>query len=114
MGVVLRAILRVRRIRAKAAWRPAAFCLELPRSEGPLIALWDREWMMQVLANLVGNALRFSPEGGFIEVVVEPAGGLFFVAVSDRGPGVPKEAVQAAVDEGDADLNLAQVPLLRE
>jgi signal transduction histidine kinase len=42
-----------------------------------------------VLANLLSNALKFTPEGGRIEVVVEQADGEAHVEVADTGPGVP-------------------------
>ena len=52
-------------------------------------AVWaDRDRIAQVLANLVGNAHKFTPEGGRIEVRAEAiAEGVRFV-VSDSGPGL--------------------------
>ncbi|MGB9592582.1 MAG: sensor histidine kinase, partial [Anaerolineae bacterium] len=42
----------------------------------------------QVLLNLVGNALRHTPEGGRITLVAEAAEGAITVSVRDTGPGI--------------------------
>jgi len=51
----------------------------------------DREQMAVVLDNLLSNAIRFSPEGGRIEVLAERLGQEVRIRVCDQGPGVPKE-----------------------
>jgi PAS domain S-box-containing protein len=48
-----------------------------------------RTW--QVLSNLVGNAVKFSPPGAPIVVTVERAGPDVAVAVTDAGPGIPTD-----------------------
>ncbi len=57
-------------------------------------ARFDRLRVERVLANLVGNAVKFGAAGGTIEigtrVLAEPAG-FVEVSVSDDGPGVPRE-----------------------
>lgn|GEM_PF-781218 len=45
----------------------------------------------QVLSNLVGNALKFSPEGSRVSVTCAASGGELRVSVSDQGPGIPAE-----------------------
>lgn len=48
----------------------------------------------QVLNNLIGNAVKFSPPGTTVEVRLEPAGdGRVCLAVRDQGEGVPAEAL---------------------
>jgi signal transduction histidine kinase len=52
----------------------------------------DRERSLQVLANLVGNALRYTPGGGSVTIEVgAPAHGFVRFAVRDTGPGVAPE-----------------------
>ena len=55
--------------------------------------LCDRERILQVLGNLVGNAIKFTPNGGTITVHAEPAEGHVLVSVADTGPGIPDEYV---------------------
>jgi signal transduction histidine kinase len=58
--------------------------------EGPLPAVaGDGEKVKQVLFNLVENAVKYSPDGGRIEVRLEPANGSLRFAVSDEGLGIP-------------------------
>jgi two-component system OmpR family sensor kinase len=51
----------------------------------------DRAKIVQVLQNLVGNALKFTPPHGRIDVRVRRAGGEALVAVEDTGPGIGDE-----------------------
>ena len=51
----------------------------------------DSTRMEQVLTNLVGNALRYSPEGTTVLVRMEEREGQAHVEVVDNGPGVPEE-----------------------
>jgi len=51
----------------------------------------DVELIHRVLDNLLDNALKFTPAGGVVEVVVERGGGHALVQVTDTGPGVPVE-----------------------
>jgi len=46
---------------------------------------------MQVMANLISNAVKFSPKGEQVEIAVESLEGRVRVAVIDRGPGIPEE-----------------------
>jgi signal transduction histidine kinase len=65
----------------------------------------DRERLRQVLANLVDNAVKYSPEGGTVRLRAAVANGLAWIAVSDSGPGIPEDQ-QALVFEkfGRADV----------
>jgi signal transduction histidine kinase len=54
----------------------------------------DRDRILQVLTNLMGNALKFAPEGSEVTVTAEPWHGSVVLSVLDQGPGVPPEARQ--------------------
>ena len=49
----------------------------------------DEDKLRQVLINLLDNAVKYSPDGGAIEVRVEPNSTNVSVAVSDQGLGIP-------------------------
>jgi PAS domain S-box-containing protein len=51
----------------------------------------DSDRLMQVLANLLSNAAKFSPPGSEVQVKVERLGARVRVAVKDRGTGIPEE-----------------------
>ncbi len=51
----------------------------------------DKERVIQILSNLLANAIKFTPEGGAITVGVEPLGEEVRLSVSDTGSGIPAE-----------------------
>ncbi|HKB78267.1 MAG TPA: HAMP domain-containing sensor histidine kinase, partial [Thermoanaerobaculia bacterium] len=62
---------------------------EVPRN---LPQLWgDRHRILQVLSNLVGNAMKFTPAGGSITIRAAQHGGMLQLSVSDTGSGIPQE-----------------------
>lgn len=62
------------------------------RLDEPVSDIWaDANKIAWVLTNLVGNALRYSPAGGRIEVSAHEIGRFVHFAVTDQGPGVPLE-----------------------
>jgi signal transduction histidine kinase len=56
-----------------------------------LMALCDRERILQVLVNLLGNGVKFTPAGGTVTVETREASGEVCVAVRDTGPGIPED-----------------------
>jgi len=64
------------------------FIVEVP--EEPLDASADRDKVRQVLANLVDNALKFSPNGGTVTVAARRTRDAVQVRVLDEGSGVPQ------------------------
>ncbi|MBM3568482.1 MAG: PAS domain S-box protein [Alphaproteobacteria bacterium] len=51
----------------------------------------DQDRLMQVLANLLSNAAKFSPDRGTVEVAVRRHGAFHRILVTDHGPGIPEE-----------------------
>jgi PAS domain S-box-containing protein len=74
-----------------AAERRITLTLELPPRCPQANADADR--MLQLLANLLGNALKFTPEGGRVGIHVASDGDTVRLSVTDTGPGVPPEDV---------------------
>lgn len=58
----------------------------------------DRARMHQALSNLLGNALKFTPAGGTIELRVEAHAGQIRFIVRDTGPGIDPEGVLRLFD----------------
>jgi signal transduction histidine kinase len=61
--------------------------------EPGLAATADRERVVQVLSNLIGNALRFTPRGGRIAVTGGRDGARVRFEVSDTGPGIAEDQI---------------------
>jgi PAS domain S-box-containing protein len=59
----------------------------------------DPARLQQVLANLVDNALKYSPEGGRIELRVRPSGETVAIEVADEGIGISPEAQARVFDK---------------
>lgn len=51
----------------------------------------DHDRVLQVFSNLIGNALRYSPEGEVVGVSADQRDGEVRFSVSDRGPGIPEK-----------------------
>ena len=62
-----------------------------PNDVPPVFA--DRHRVLQVLSNLIGNAMKFTPPGGTIRVYAEARGEEVLFTVSDTGPGIPPEHI---------------------
>ncbi len=57
----------------------------------PVVVHGDRERLQQVLMHLLENAVKYSPQGGDVDVAVTVAGHEAIVSVMDQGVGIPKE-----------------------
>ena len=69
----------------------ASLTLKTDFAAGLPSALIDPPRIHQVLSNLVGNSIKFTPPGGSITVKVEPHGSCLRVSVVDTGPGIAPE-----------------------
>ena len=77
--------------RSQLAGRPLEMLVRIA-GDVPRLALGDPGRVRQILANLVGNAVKFT-KAGHIRVDVSWKGGSFILAVSDTGIGIPQELV---------------------
>ncbi|WP_417714987.1 PAS domain-containing protein [Rheinheimera marina] len=51
----------------------------------------DEHRLQQILANLLSNALKFSPDGGLVVLEAHRQGSQLEISVTDQGPGIPTE-----------------------
>jgi PAS domain S-box-containing protein len=58
----------------------------------PIVA-GDRDRLIQVLSNLVNNAVKYSPEGGTVTLASRVDGRFALVSISDTGIGIPQDEI---------------------
>lgn len=58
----------------------------------------DPDLMVQVLVNIVDNALKYSPPGTPVEITATRSGDWLEITVADRGIGIPREDLQRVFD----------------
>jgi signal transduction histidine kinase len=56
------------------------------------------ELLRRAIENIVRNAIRYSPEGGRVQVSLKRSGDVYRVAVRDFGPGVPADSLMYIFD----------------
>jgi signal transduction histidine kinase len=94
----------------EAKARGIAYDLEL--GEGAVL-LTDGDRVLQIVTNLLANALHWTPEGGRVDLGLGTANGEVSVAVSDTGPGISPETEERIFrpfwsgDDGGTGLGLA-------
>ena len=64
--------------------------IRVESDERKLVGLWDATRLARVLDNLLGNAIKYSPEGGDISVRVAREGATAVLSVGDAGVGIPE------------------------
>ena len=69
-----------------------SFSMTIHTSTEPIFANIDHDRILQVLSNLIGNSLKFTPNGGTIELSVRKQETQVEISVTDNGPGIAEEA----------------------
>jgi signal transduction histidine kinase len=64
----------------------------------PVRVAFDHDRMLQVLANLVSNAIKFTPEGGKVSIRALQLGDELLFSVKDTGPGIPENLLAAVFE----------------
>lgn len=65
--------------------------IDKPKADESLPATGEFRRVLQIMVNLIGNALRYSPPGGSVWVRLEREGALGCVIVADQGKGIAAE-----------------------
>ncbi len=63
-----------------------------------LVAEFDHDRLLQVLANLVSNSIKFTPQGGTVRVHCERVGALLEFCVEDSGVGIPPAMLESVFE----------------
>lgn len=84
--------------RGAAEAKGIAFTLDAPIAPGELHAPYDHERVLQVLANLLANALKFTERGGQIRIRGRREGSLVEISVHDDGIGIPEPMLEAVFE----------------
>jgi len=82
-----------------------AFSIIIHTSPEPLFADLDHDRILQVLSNLIGNSVKFTPNGGIIRLSARKQETEVEISVIDNGPGIPEQA-QAHIFERFSQLKL--------
>jgi signal transduction histidine kinase len=69
---------------------------DLPATIPPIAG--DAHRLRQVLSNLLGNAIKFTPPQGRIRVSAQPKGHAVVISISDTGPGIPQDNLSKIFD----------------
>lgn len=65
--------------------------LSLPEGENPVSAYCDPDVIERVIANLIANAIKFTPPGGQIHITLDRQHDAVRLSIRDNGPGIPHE-----------------------
>ncbi|WP_417609170.1 sensor histidine kinase [Parasphingorhabdus sp.] len=68
--------------------------IDLPDEDEKLPAVGEFRRSLQILVNLIGNAIRYSPDGSVIKLRVSAEEGIARIAVTDQGDGIAAEDQQ--------------------
>ena len=72
--------------------------LEADSGGAPLAVRCDHGRIVQVLVNLVGNAVKFTQDGGKVSVAATGLGDEALFSVKDNGPGIPADLLEAVFE----------------
>lgn len=69
-----------------------SFSMTVHTPPEPIFANLDHDRILQVLSNLIGNSLKFTSNGGTIELSARKQGTQVEISVTDNGPGIAEQA----------------------
>ncbi len=82
----------------QAAASAKGVSLAVQDEQGPCLAEFDHDRLLQVLANLIANSIKFTPKGGSIHVHYKRIGDVLEFCVDDTGDGIPTAMLEAVFE----------------
>ena len=76
----------------------------------PVLADFDAHRIQRVLQNLIGNAIKYSPDGGDVDIDLQVAGADACVTVRDRGIGIPQDEQERVFERGYRTQTVGSIP----
>ncbi len=73
--------------------------LQIETVNPPTLAFFDRERVLRILSNLVGNAIKFSPKHSKVVVKVRSDQQFVYISVIDSGSGIPEKQLPMLFDD---------------
>jgi two-component system sensor histidine kinase/response regulator len=75
--------------------------LDLQRTDQKLIVNADNDMLKTVVRNFMSNAIKFSPEGSSIEIIMQSEGDFAKVSVRDHGVGIAADRLNSIFHKGE-------------
>ena len=75
--------------------------LDLQHTGGPLVVRADNDMLKTVVRNFMSNAVKFSPEGSTIEIIMSSDGDFAKVSVRDHGVGISADRLGSIFHKGE-------------
>ncbi|MBR5325289.1 MAG: hybrid sensor histidine kinase/response regulator [Prevotella sp.] len=75
--------------------------LDLQRKDDKLVVVADNDMLKTVVRNFMSNAIKFSPEGSSIEIVMQKEGDFAKVSVRDHGVGIAADRIDTIFHKGE-------------
>lgn len=79
--------------------REKAITIDAPRHDETVPAVAEFRRVLQILINLIGNAIRYAPANSQVWIRVERQGGFAAIVVADQGPGLTAEQTAVVFDK---------------
>ncbi len=73
--------------------------IETRLADGLPLVKADSDKILEVLRNLIGNAVKFTPNGGQVQIIVQASEKGLSVSVLDTGIGIPAEKIETVFDK---------------
>jgi len=89
---------------------PGAGRLELRLDLPERLLLLDERLLRHILQNLLGNAFKYSPEGGVVSLEAHQTGDELHLAVADRGIGIPSVEIPHLFEAFHRASNVGNIP----